>query len=810
MIARSCIATAAALCVVTSAQAQGTAQPAAQWTPDSARTIARACAAVRFPAAGLRERERERRADDAFRRSLAAGDPRSGAACLVARADVRALSGDVGFMVDSVTRFLHVIDSLGERRLATDLRLMRGGSLIAPGLLQLARDDLARSMEDARALGDSVLEFWSATNLAQALYASGDPTAAYRAARRGIVLAQGLSDAEQAVGVALEGDILSGQAKWGQAATKYDSSARLSLRAGYEAGAAHAMELQGSMAMRLREWSKADSVLQDAVHTVVRGGYGGNVAQLNYLLASVSLQRGRRAEARHRLHEASKGAVDDGNLLYFIRARDAEIRWREGDLEGAVRLLHDASDAMDRYRATLTRRDARLTAFEASPDDTDPDAGIASIIAALIVHGRARDALEITERGRARELLSRLSPSPPARDTSSGGTTRLVQQALPRDVALIEYVVGRGGEPTSVFLLTNDSLHGFVTTPVDSLEKPIARLRATLEGNGDASALAATLGTALLHAVVGHLPARVTYLILVPDGALHRVPFDVLRLPDGRLVFERYATSVAPSAAVARALLGGRERAAEGIVAIGGAAYDASVTAEGPALPPLPDAAREVAMVARLGTASTVLRGREANIAAFAAAVRQPRLLLHIATHSRADEYGTGDGALVLSADSANDGMLSATELLDMGIEADLVVLSACRSGVGPLLRGEGMQALTAPFLAGGTRSLLATMWLVGDRSTVPLMTDFYTQLAAGHSVAEALRRARWRAWRGGASPREWAAFVAVGNPTIHIALDAPPSNDRRWIAGVAVALLAAAAWRTYRRRRAKSRQPQS
>jgi CHAT domain-containing protein len=231
------------------------------------------------------------------------------------------------------------------------------------------------------------------------------------------------------------------------------------------------------------------------------------------------------------------------------------------------------------------------------------------------------------------------------------------------------------------------------------------------------------------------MPERVKYLILVPDGALHRVPFDVLRLPDGRFVFERYATSVAPSAAVARALLGGQRRAGAGIVAIGGAAYAASVTAEGPALPPLPDAAREVAMVARLGTAATVLRGPQATIAAFAAAVRQPHLLLHIATHARADEYGTGDGALVLSADSANNGMLSATQLLDMGIEADLVVLSACRSGVGPLLRGEGMQALTAPFLAGGTRSLLATMWLVGDRSTVPLITDFYTQLAAGYPV---------------------------------------------------------------------------
>lgn len=792
MIARACVAATAFLCV-NSARHQAAA---AQSSQDTTRSIERVCAALRFPADSLKEPERERQAANAFRQALAAGTPRAGAECLVARADVRAVTGDVAFMVDSISRFLHVLDSLDERRLATDLRLMRGGSLIAPGLLQLAREDLTRSMEDARVLGDSVLEFWSAMNLAQALYASGDPTAAFRPARRGIALARHLSDAERAVGVALEGDIRAGQGNWRQAAAMYDSSARMSLRARYAGGAAHAMELQGSMAMRLKEWSKADSVLEEALRTLEGGGYGGNAGLLNYLRASVSLQRGRLAEARQRLREAAKGALDDGNLLYFINAREAEIRWREGDLDGAVRLLHGAADAMDRFRATLTRREARLTAFEASPDDTDPDAGIASIIAALVVHGRARDALEITERGRARELLSRL----PSRD-SSPGTLRRVQQALPPDVALIEYVVGRGGEPTSVFVLTRDTLRGVVTTPVDSLEESIARLRATLEGNGNARVVAATLGAALLQPVVGQLPGHVKTLVLVPDGALHRVPFDVLRLPDGRFTFERYATSVVPSAAVALALLTGSRDAGAGIVAIGGAEYRASGTAGEPAFPPLPHAEREVAMVGRLGNAATVLRGRQATIAAFAAAVRQPNLLLHIATHARADEYGTGDGALVLSADSTNNGMLSATRLVDMRINADLVVLSACRSGVGPLLRGEGMQALTAPFLAGGSRSLLATLWLVGDRSTVPLMTDFYTELAAGHPVAEALRRARLRAWQGGAAPREWAAFVAVGDPTIRVALNAPGSGYGRWIAGVAIVLLTAAGWWALRRR---------
>ena len=89
------------------------------------------------------------------------------------------------------------------------------------------------------ALGDTVLEFWSAMNLAQALYASGDPTAAVRPARRGIALARHLSDAERAVGKSLEGDILSGQGNWSQAAAKYDSSARMSLLAGLRREALH-------------------------------------------------------------------------------------------------------------------------------------------------------------------------------------------------------------------------------------------------------------------------------------------------------------------------------------------------------------------------------------------------------------------------------------------------------------------------------------------------------------------------------------------------------------------------------------------
>jgi hypothetical protein len=124
-------------------------------------------------------------------------------------------------------------------------------------------------------------------------------------------------------------------------------------------------------------------------------------------------------------------------------------------------------------------------------------------------------------------------------------------------------------------------------------------------------------------------------------------------------------------------------------------------------------------------------------------------------------------------------------------LDADLVVLSACRTAGGVIVAGEGLQGLTAPLLEAGARSVVATQWRIGDRSTVQLVDEFYAAMAAGRSVAAALRAAKLAAIRRGEPARDWAAFTVVGDPEARVALTRPaPGPSMLWLGAAGVALV--------------------
>jgi CHAT domain-containing protein len=99
-----------------------------------------------------------------------------------------------------------------------------------------------------------------------------------------------------------------------------------------------------------------------------------------------------------------------------------------------------------------------------------------------------------------------------------------------------------------------------------------------------------------------------------------------------------------------------------------------------------------------------------------------------------------------------------------MQIPADLVVLSACNTGLGRLAGGEGVQGLTRAFLHAGARRVVISLWEIRDRSTVDLMEGFYRALLGDRLAAdETLRKAQIELIAGGASARDWAPFLLVG-----------------------------------------------
>jgi len=114
----------------------------------------------------------------------------------------------------------------------------------------------------------------------------------------------------------------------------------------------------------------------------------------------------------------------------------------------------------------------------------------------------------------------------------------------------------------------------------------------------------------------------------------------------------------------------------------------------------------------------------------------------------------------------AEDGLLSADDAADLSLDAtDLVVLSACDTGLGDIRIGQGVLGLRSAFILAGARSLVMSLWRVPDQETKRLMINFYRGLLRGLPVAEALREAQLAVKADRPGPVYWAGFICQGDP---------------------------------------------
>lgn len=191
--------------------------------------------------------------------------------------------------------------------------------------------------------------------------------------------------------------------------------------------------------------------------------------------------------------------------------------------------------------------------------------------------------------------------------------------------------------------------------------------------------------------------------------------------------------------------------------------------------------------------------------------------ILHFATHGVVnDRYPSLSGLLLSTFDDrgkTQNGLLQLHDIYGLHLNADLVVLSGCQTGLGKELSGEGLIGLTQSFLYAGSRSVVVTLWDVQDRPTATLMTDFYrAMLKEGMPPAAALRQAKLNMYREGLGPSYWAAFVIQGEfrPSVPIWHGLLRSN----FIWVGIALLGIASWLTCsymgrcRQKRLESRRP--
>lgn len=276
-----------------------------------------------------------------------------------------------------------------------------------------------------------------------------------------------------------------------------------------------------------------------------------------------------------------------------------------------------------------------------------------------------------------------------------------------------------------------------------------------------------------------------THITIVPHGPLFRLSFAPLLSASGRYLIEDARLSYTPSVA---ALLRLREP-------ISASAAGRSVVVADPALAiavsqrerlaRLPGASAEGRAVTRaLGARSTTLLSGSTASESQVRKVLGGASVVHFATHGviRDDEPMASFLALGGSATSAqDDGRLTTAEVYELSLDAELVVLSACRSALGPAT-GDGITGLTRAFFVAGSRSVMASLWDLPDIVTAPLLARFYREWNTSSTKAEGLRRAQlhvMRELRAGRiavdtpagrftlpeHPSLWAGLVLVGEP---------------------------------------------
>lgn len=464
---------------------------------------------------------------------------------------------------------------------------------------------------------------------------------------------------------------------------------------------------------------------------------------------------------RERLAPGSGDLAADWHTLGLVdraegRDADALLKWRR------------ALDIMDAQRGKLAGTDRARFARRYAAVYRDPEQ-------LLIERGDGAAAFAIHERFHARALLALLAgrdqpDAPPAappldlegvRAALDGGTALLAYGMLRRSVVL--FVVRAAADPAPAVTV--------VTLPgdEDALRARVLAFRGLLERGRETQPLEPALlaqGERLYADLVRPAEAALAgaeRLLVSPDGPLHLLPFAALvrsRAPV-QFVAEWKPVTVTASASVfaeVKKSRRARPEPAARLVAFGDPALPHG-------LPPLPFSRQEAEQVAALfgasgerylGTAAT-----ERQVRAHAPGARY----LHFATHGLLDARTPLDSALVLSAETGDDGLLRAWEVRDtLRLDADLVTLSACESALGQEATAEGLLGLTRAFQRAGARSVVASLWAVTDRPAARFMESFYRGIRNGADRDRALAAAQVESLRQGVHPYHWAAFQLAGD----------------------------------------------
>lgn len=765
----------------------------------------------------------------ALRRALTPPNPYSEGQIVNGMAIAQAYLGDVPGSIARYTEAIELLRQDGDETAYPVVLKNRALQYIALGDFDRGLADLRDARARFRALGNFRGEGLAEYSIGTTLHDLKRWDEAWRSLQRALpLLDRAGTDAPAALAINFMGRIRLEQGRLGEAASLLAEALRRMEASGDPRMSATIRMHQARVLAATGRLDEARASLLETCATLQQLGDRYHEGFCNYHLAQTELDRGLLPEslahvrAAIRITEETRGAIRAGYerstwiaagqhlyelhaaVLLALHAREPARGWDAAALEvsesARARTLLEvltaarvdlrsgvdptviAADTQLRERAERARR--ALTSVLGREHRSEEADQLERELESVRIE---REALE----QRMRASSPRYAALVPAAPLS---LPEIREKVLDDSTTLLEYLVGE--KRSFVFAVSRDRIQAAVLPGRQAMQRAVQAVVRRWRDPGavdDAAASAAALSRMVLGPVGRAFQGKT--LLVVADGPLQQIPFAALPLPGGGgMLLDRYTLVSSPSASVVAALRSGRgsRRAggpelavlADPVVGRPGAADGPSgpqlamlaralEDAGLPRLEPLPGSRKEAQQIAsylppdRVFTALGADASRDTALGPEVARAR----IVHFATHALLDvQRPELSGIVVSERDAAgrpSNGFLSLADVSSMQLSAELVVLSACRTGLGKDVRGEGLVGLTRGFMNAGAPRVLASLWKVSDTATAGLMSRFYREmLEEGLAPAEALREAQraLRKDRRTSAPHAWAGFVLEGD----------------------------------------------
>ncbi len=458
--------------------------------------------------------------------------------------------------------------------------------------------------------------------------------------------------------------------------------------------------------------------------------------------------------------------------------------FKAGKLEAAQQSLEKAIAITESLRPGLSDAN-KVSIF-------DTQAGIYTILQQILVSANQPEAaLEVSERGRARAFLELLATKVAPQSVESVPLPNIEQIrriAQQQKATLVEYslvidefkVEGKTQlreselyiwvvKPTGEVVFRRSDLKPIGQQKNNSLSSLINNSRQAIPGRSRRSLQ--QLYQLLIQPIADQLPTTASArVIFIPQGSLFLVPFPALQQANGKYLIEQHTILTSPSIQLLgvthrRSMEAQKQPARQnrGVIVVGNPTMpkvSPSLGLPPVQLPSLPAAEQEANAIAPL-LKTQAITGKNATKAAIVAKLPSSRIV-HLATHGLLDDVRGLGSAIALAPSGKDNGLLTAEEILDLKLNADLVVMSACNTGRGQIT-GDGIIGLSRSWISAGVSSVIVSLWLVPDQSTATLMTNFYQNMQNNQDLAQALRQAMLKTMKQNPNPRDWAAFTLIG-----------------------------------------------